>query len=76
MKSLTDSECQRLVISPVHPGLQQEQIVHGPLESSRFLLLQAVDDVIAILRPEVKPLANASKMLCQCKKGAGVKLLF
>ena len=36
-------------------GLQQEEILHGSFKGSRLLLIQAVDDVIAILGPEVKP---------------------
>ena len=36
-------------------SLQQEEILHGSFKGSRLLLIQAVDDMIAVLGPEVKP---------------------
>ena len=42
-------------------GLQQQEVFHGSFKRSWFLLVQTVDDVIAILRPEVKPQSNQMK---------------
>ena len=44
-----------LALATQSNGLQQEEILHGSFKGSRLLLIQAVDDVIAILGPEVKP---------------------